>query len=197
MRYYQIPDIEDEKTYLLYCMMIRKSNHETNKAKIKVNSFVQELKFSRQNIATCMKRLENEGLIEKTSSNNFSTIEFLEFNKSTEKKTVKRQVKPKEAKQDFSQEFEEFWGLYQKKQGKGKCEQKYSDILSKDKKLHNEIITKVKEYNNYIKATSSQDFVKNPYTWLNQKCWNDEYKVNTIGNGIYRVNAGEPLKGGW
>lgn len=64
--------------------------------------------------------------------------------------------------------FNEFWDLYAKKDARPKCESKF-------KKLKPEEIEKIFEVlPAYVASTPDKQFRKNPYTWLNNKCWNDE-----------------------
>ena len=70
--------------------------------------------------------------------------------------------------------FDEFWDLYDKKTDRKKCEQKFN-------RLTNEQKTKIKEVLPiYIKSKPDVTFRKNPLTWLNGECWNDEVKNETI-----------------
>jgi len=67
--------------------------------------------------------------------------------------------------------FESFWNAYDKKVEKVKCEIKFNKLAKKD-------IEKIFEaLPIYIKSTPDIQFRKNPLTWLNGKCWNDELSV--------------------
>lgn len=64
--------------------------------------------------------------------------------------------------------FERFWDLYNKKSDRSKC-------LIKFKKLKQTEIDKIFEtLPSYIIATPEIKFRKNPLTYLNGQCWNDE-----------------------
>lgn len=64
--------------------------------------------------------------------------------------------------------FEEFWDLYSKKTSRAKCEVKF-------KKLSEKEIDKIFEsLPKYVKSTPDKKYRKDPCTWLNGKCWNDE-----------------------
>ena len=65
-------------------------------------------------------------------------------------------------------EFENFWKLYDKKVGKPICIKKWNKISKEDKEL---IFKKLPAY---IKSTPDKQYRKDPATWLNQECWNDE-----------------------
>lgn len=79
--------------------------------------------------------------------------------------------------------FDEFWDLYDKKSDRKKCENKYNSLPIKDKQKIKEVLPK------YIQSTPDIQFRKNPSTWLNGKCWNDEiinqgYSSQRINNSI-------------
>ena len=65
-------------------------------------------------------------------------------------------------------EFERFWMLYDKKVGKPVCIKKWNKISNEDKELI------FKNLPAYIKSTPDKKYRKDPATWLNQECWNDE-----------------------
>ena len=65
-------------------------------------------------------------------------------------------------------EFEKFWLLYDKKVGKPICIKKWNKISKENKEL---IFKKLPAY---IKSTPDKQYRKDPATWLNQECWNDE-----------------------
>ena len=64
--------------------------------------------------------------------------------------------------------FAEFWDMYDKKVERAKCIQKYAAISETDRA---EIRRKLP---GYIAATPDPQFRKNPQTWLNGRCWQDE-----------------------
>jgi hypothetical protein len=67
--------------------------------------------------------------------------------------------------------FNEFWSDYGKSVDKTKCKAKFE-------KLSDEIKIKIKEVLPlYVKSTPDKQFRKNPQTWLNGECWNDEVKT--------------------
>jgi len=78
--------------------------------------------------------------------------------------------------------FEKFWNTYNKKTGKSKCEAKF-------KKLSLEEINLIeKNLPAYVESTPDIQYRKDPSTYLNGKCWNDEIiqpkpKVVTYGYG--------------
>lgn len=64
--------------------------------------------------------------------------------------------------------FDDFWNLYDKKEDRDKCERKWNLLSESDRK---EIMEKLPPY---IEATPDKKFRKNPFTYLNNKAWNNE-----------------------
>ena len=64
--------------------------------------------------------------------------------------------------------FAEFWDLYGKKSDSSKCKVKFSKLSEVDIEL---IFEKLPAY---VKSTPDKQYRKNPITWLNGKCWNDD-----------------------
>ena len=86
---------------------------------------------------------------------------------STVKDKVKVKVKDSKVK-DSIYSFQSFWDDYSKKTDKVKCEKKYSNISEKDRALIKAAVPL------YVRSTQDVQYRKNPLTWLNGKCWNDE-----------------------
>ena len=66
------------------------------------------------------------------------------------------------------EKFDLFWDLYDKKLVKPKCEKVW---LKLEMPVIDKILSVVPEY---VKSTPDKQFRKNPLTWLNGECWNDE-----------------------
>ena len=73
---------------------------------------------------------------------------------------------------ESSAEFESFWAMYDKKEGRHKAELKFKKLTSADKAALFAALPQ------YILATPDKQYRKNPLTWLNGKHWNDELTVN-------------------
>jgi hypothetical protein len=71
------------------------------------------------------------------------------------------------------QRFEEFWTLYDKKVERKSC---YNKFIKLDLEVIEKIINVVPFY---VKLTPDIKYRKNPETWINGECWNDEIKVTT------------------
>jgi len=68
--------------------------------------------------------------------------------------------------------FAEFWDLYGKKTDSSKCKAKFSRLAK------SEIQLLFANLPAYIKSTPDKQYRKNPITWLNGKCWNDDVMQN-------------------
>lgn len=78
--------------------------------------------------------------------------------------------------------FDEFWSTYDKSVDKQKCKTKFE-------KLSNEVKLKIKEVLPlYIQSTPDKQFRKNPQTWLNGQCWNDEVKTIIKEETVEQMN---------
>jgi len=86
----------------------------------------------------------------------------------TNPKEEEEEVKEEEEEQDNSLSFDSFWNIYDKKIDKTKCEVKFNKLSFDEKEKIKLILPK------YIKSTPEVKYRKNPLTWLNGKCWNDE-----------------------
>jgi hypothetical protein len=64
--------------------------------------------------------------------------------------------------------FDKFWNLYDKKDGRAKCEPKFNKLSQADKDKIFEVLQ------DYVTSTPDRKYRKNPQTWLNGKHWNDE-----------------------
>jgi uncharacterized protein YdaU (DUF1376 family) len=69
--------------------------------------------------------------------------------------------------------FEEFWDLYGKKDSRAKCEPKFNKLKE------SEIDLIFKNLPAYIESTPDVKFRKNPFTWLNGKCWENEVSTKS------------------
>jgi hypothetical protein len=64
--------------------------------------------------------------------------------------------------------FNEFWNLYDKKEDRKKCEDKYKKLTESERmKIKSSLPL-------YLVTIKEKQYQKNPQTYLNGKCWNDE-----------------------
>jgi hypothetical protein len=69
--------------------------------------------------------------------------------------------------------FDIFWSLYDKKVERKSC---FNKFMKLDLKVIEKIINVVPFY---VKSTPEVKYRKNPETWINGECWNDEIKDST------------------
>jgi hypothetical protein len=91
----------------------------------------------------------------------------------------KEKEKEKDLKDQSEIEFNIFWNLYGKKIDRVKCLKAY-------KKIHSSKRAFVYERARiYVSLTPEVKYRKNPLTWLNGECWNDEMIERPNTNGKY------------
>ena len=76
--------------------------------------------------------------------------------------------------------FEEWWNLYDKKRGKEKCMAKWNKLSLEEKDAC------LNATPAYVASTPDKAYRKDPLTYLNGKCWNDEI--------IFKDNGNKPTK---
>ena len=86
-------------------------------------------------------------------------------------------------KEEREKEFYVFWNTYNKKLEKKKC-------LDKFLKLKQDEVDKILEVvGNYVFSTPNIKYRKNPLTWLNGNCWDDEIITESVSKpqpkGLY------------
>lgn len=64
--------------------------------------------------------------------------------------------------------FDDWWNLYQKKRGRKKAETKWNKLSHADK------IACMEATPAYVASIADKQFQKDPCTYLNGECWNDE-----------------------
>ncbi len=67
--------------------------------------------------------------------------------------------------------FDDFWNDYDKKTDRRKCEIKYKKIKESDREKIKQTIRA------YVKSKPESQYRKNPLSYLNGECWNDEIKA--------------------
>ena len=81
--------------------------------------------------------------------------------------------------ENFQIQFEQFWNLYPKKEGKKKAQDAFSKVL---KKTSFEIL--IEGLQKYVRNPSRKlEFTLLATTWLNGERWNDEVQTSSISTG--------------
>lgn len=68
----------------------------------------------------------------------------------------------------IDQEFEQWWNLYDKKRGKMKCLRKWQHMNRKDR------VACIGATPRYVASVTTKVYQKDPLTYLNGRCWEDE-----------------------
>jgi len=100
-----------------------------------------------------------------------SSAEAMQVKESKVKESKVKESKVKESK-ELTKEFDAFWEAYEKKKDKSKCFKKWKLLTPKEKEAIFNCVS------SYVKSTPDPQYRKNPLTWLNGKCWEDEITVN-------------------
>ncbi len=80
------------------------------------------------------------------------------------------------SEEGYTDGFELFWKEYPEKIGKGKAYDSWKK-LSPTEKQQSMVQLKLQVENNHFRNKSGVDYIPHPTTWLNQKRWEDEIKV--------------------
>ena len=198
---------DDINVSRLFLHLMLKANHKDRKYKgtlIKRGQLLtgrellsNETGLSQQQIRTCLTKLKSTSdiTIESTSKGTLLTVDNYDVyqgadsestskttsnltneqpainQQSTTNKNVKNLI-IKEVKNITPDRFAEFWDLYSKKTGLKKCKAKFSKLKNEDIDLIFERLPA------YIKTTPDKQYRKDPVTWLNGRCWDDEIISN-------------------
>lgn len=88
----------------------------------------------------------------------------------------------KEQFEKYEEEFNKLWQHYPNKKGKDQAKTKYISAR-KDGTTYEEIEKGLKNYLIYIKQEKvDMKYIKHGSTWFNQKCWNDDYAIDSKNN---------------
>ena len=104
-------------------------------------------------------------------------------NKNKNKQKEKTEEQTEESDKSLISLFNEFYKLYPKKVDKKKSQDKYIKLMTKNKSLHPMIIIELNKQIDWRKNADQKTFIpewKNPTTWLNGECWNDEVNKTEI-----------------
>jgi hypothetical protein len=106
-------------------------------------------------------------------------------NFSKEKKNKRKEEEEINIEKSLSLElaFNTFWDLYDKKTDAKNCKAKFLKLNDTERAMIFKVVK------NYVDSTPDKKFRKNPSTWLNGKCWEDDFN-----NLEHTVEKDKPLK---
>ena len=147
-----------------------------------LDSLAKRWKWSRGKVERFILMLENDNQVVRQKTNVTTLISIVNYKEyqCDGKPNDKPNSKPNENKQEGKELkevlFNDFWKIYDKQVERKKCLEKFEKLKDEEIKLIFETLP------NYIINTPDKQFRKNPATWINGKCWNDnEYnKPKTI-----------------
>lgn len=117
----------------------------------------------------------------KANQSNIEREEEVDKEKEQEIEREREQESDFEILEQFP--FDEFWNSYDKKVEKGACEKRFDKLTEKEKELIWQHVPK------YVSSTPDKSYRKNPETYINNKCWNDEVIFKNVNNGTGQQNA--------
>jgi hypothetical protein len=204
---------KDVNTFKLFLHLLLKANTETKKWQgqtINRGQLITSLKnlshetgLTEKEVRTAISKLEKTKEVGKQTTSVNTTLTMLNYDlyqsmgKPTDKQkanegqskgkqgaTTKEYKEEEELKEDKEILFEQFWNLYDKKVERKNC---FNKFINLDLKVIEKIINVVPFY---VKSTPEVKYRKNPETWINGECWNDEIKETdkkeegyTLANG--------------
>ena len=204
---------KDVNTFKLFLHLLLKANTETKKWQgqtINRGQLITSLKnlshetgLTEKEVRTAISKLEKTKEVGKQTTSVNTTLTMINYDlyqsmgKPTDKQkanegqskgkqgaTTKEYKEEEELKEDKEILFEQFWNLYDKKVERKSC---YNKFIKLDLKVIEKIINVVPFY---VKSTPEVKYRKNPETWINGECWNDEIKETdkkeegyTLANG--------------
>ncbi len=118
-------------------------------------------------------RRNNEGTTREHGGNlykliNKETIKLINNNAAVVNSNLKDWIDSHKEPEHDNNSFSEFWDLYDKKIDRAKCEKAFKKLTAKEIEAIKAALP------NYVKSTPDTQYRKNPLTWINGKCWNDE-----------------------
>lgn len=164
-----------------------------------LNAFSDKSGVSKAKLRRILNELESDGMISRQITNKYSLITITYFEKyqgddtqdaskpqASSKQTAsksqhrKNDKNGKNGKEDINpSRFDEFWDLYDKKRSLETCRRKFEKLSGADVDKIFEVLPK------YVASTPEKKYRKDPSTWLNQRCWNDEIEGgNDSGHGV-------------
>lgn len=92
-----------------------------------------------------------------------------------------------QSKADISNEFQLWWNSYNKKRGKDKCWKRWQRMTKKDRQAC------IAATPAYVRSVSEKQYQKDPFTYLNGRCWEDEI-IDPYGESEQRAAIGFATK---
>lgn len=147
-----------------------------------------------------LKLLSNDGMIEYKSNTQYTTVSICNYSTyqssqhTRKSQTTRKQTTSKSKahtnnndrimkKNEYNDEFVEFWNMYPKKVGKKYALKSWLKLDSQEQKRV--MLTLPKQKKNWASDGTEMQFIPNPATWLNQGRFDDEVS----GKSLQEQNA--------
>lgn len=177
----ELQNDEDKLSFLMAVINKQFLDEEPEELNFIVNLCYQSQKHAVESSVKGWKRVSNTDLIGNPSTNPpTNPMTDVPTNPMTNPKEEEEEVKEKEKVKEeknieraiaLESDFENFWRTYDKVSDYHKCKKKFM-ALSNIKRNH--VMNTVSFY---VQRTPEKKYRKNPYTWLNGECWNDELAI--------------------
>jgi len=166
--------IQEKRVEEIMLYLVKEGLFESSKGVITCLKLAERLDKSMTNSPVMRKWLEHKSVM--TCDDDVKTCHELDKNRLDKNRLDKN-------KHISDSRFTEFWDIYAKKVDSKKCEAKFKKLTE------NEIDELFLKLADYIKSTPDKQYRKNPITWLNGKCWNDEIQHQQTGNDINKIGS--------
>ena len=189
---------DEPNTFRLFFHLLLKANHkpkkyrgvniETGQVMTGFSLLAEQTGLTVQKVRTSLSNLKSTNEITIKSGNKGTVIQivkYTDYQVATSKITNEQQTDNKQVttnKNDNKEKnennieiypsFDDFWDLYNKKVGREISLKKWNKL----KQIEKESI--MLHIPNYKNSVSEIQYLKNPTTYLNGKCWNDEIITN-------------------
>lgn len=90
------------------------------------------------------------------------------------------EITPPQTIGEICNDFEQWWNLYNKKRGKDKCQKRWARMTKKERQAC------IAATPAYVRSITDKQFQKDPFTYLNGRCWQDEI-IDPYGNTEQRT----------
>ncbi|MBT4456059.1 hypothetical protein HOC54_02860 [Candidatus Peregrinibacteria bacterium] len=188
---------EDRRSVVLGNSVLIQNQGETLKS---LDTWAKRWSWTKSKVRRFLDLLQRLNMIRHTSETKTTRITILNYKNYNEKRNAnetqtKRKRHARDNKQEcnngknvenkekntvlsFDESFEIFCEAYPVKVGKKKCREKF-DRLKPDEELFKKILSGIEKQKIWRENTNGEfrPEWKNPLTWLNHECWDDEIEV--------------------
>ena len=159
----------------------------TDEDDIIVISFLQEQLSEFSNIRNQNSKNAKDGWEKRRKQKELSERNATAYDSQSESDAIREEKRRGEEIKELIYSFDDFWKVYGKSADKKKCSDKFYKLSVEDLEGIKLNLPK------YILSTPDVQYRKNPLTWLNGKCWNDEVSTpqqeQNLNSSFYRISV--------